>query len=134
MHRRILIAAGIAGALAVTLGAFGAHGLEKWLETLADGAKRRAWWDTATDYLFWQALLMMGLGLFARDDESRAVKLAALFNGAGMLLFSGSLYLMTLTGVRKLGMITPFGGTAFIAAWVALAIAARQRELPRQER
>jgi len=127
MDRRILIAAAVAGALAVSLGAFGAHGLEKWLETLADGAKRRAWWDTATDYLFWHALLMLGLGLLERSAPGRAARIGAVLNGVGMILFSGSLYVMTLTGLKQLGMITPLGGTLFIGAWIALGLATRSR-------
>ncbi len=115
--------AGVMGALGVALGAFGAHGLQKWAEKLDDGAKRLAWWDTATEYLLWHALLAAVFAVLS-STFPRALT-GALLCAAGALLFSGSLYAMTLTGITKLGMVTPFGGLAYIAAWIWLVVTVR---------
>lgn len=125
MARRILILAGVLGFLAVALGAFGAHALEGLFSTVDDGAKRRAWWDTAVEYHMWHTLLLVGVGLLATRVDGRALAVAVIGVLAGVVLFSGSLYVMTITGIRWLGAITPFGGTAFLVAWVATAVAAR---------
>lgn len=108
-------------AAVVGLGAFGAHLLKAKLSPEALG-----WWHTGVLY---QAL--HALGLFA-VDRVRAGGGGRLASGAGMafglgtLLFSGSLYVMALSGLRWLGAITPLGGTAFIAGWICLALAARR--------
>ena len=124
MERTFLMLSGVFGALAVAFGAFGAHGLERMLADLPDGAKRLEWWSTGAHYHLIHALAL-GLAAWA---ASRSPSGAATFAGfafvAGILVFSGSLYVMTLTGVRWLGAITPLGGLALIAGWVALAIAA----------
>lgn len=124
MDRVLMIMAGAYGALAVGLGAFGAHGLRGKLELLADGAKRLEWWQTAAHYHLVHALAI-GLCAWAaaRFSGSTAPTAGFLF-AAGVLLFSGSLYVMTLTGIRGLGAITPLGGLLLIAGWVALAFAA----------
>lgn len=124
---KVLILAGVLGFLAVALGAFGAHGLKTGLlKDLPDLAQRLAWWETGVEYHMWHSLLLVGIGALALKVESGALKVAAVLVVAGVLLFSGSLYVMTLTGIRWLGAITPFGGTAFLAAWIALGIAARK--------
>lgn len=124
MDRRILMLVGVLGALAVMVGAFGAHGLKSWAATLSDGGDRLAWWDTATDYFFWSLPLLVGLSVVAPRAPHRPVVVGVALTLAGLLLFCGSLYVMALTGVRALGAITPLGGVAFIAAWIALAVAA----------
>lgn len=93
--------------LGIALGAFGAHGLEaRLLETgRADN------WHTATLYQLVHALAMFGIALTSRRT------LAYWFFAAGILLFSGSLYVLAITGITKLGMITPFGGIAFLVGW-----------------
>ncbi|HEY0011292.1 MAG TPA: DUF423 domain-containing protein [Allosphingosinicella sp.] len=112
---RALIAAGaLIAALGVALGAFGAHGLGETLGPAALG-----WWQTAVQYQMWHALALVAVG-FA---PLRARAAAWLF-GAGILLFSGSLYLMALTGLRALGMVTPVGGLLLILGWAALGLAA----------
>lgn len=124
-----LAVAGFLGFLGVALGAFGAHGLESSLADAADGAKRLAWWHTAVQYHLWHALLLVGVGLWRRqveDARARALKAAAGLVVVGIALFSGSLYAMTLSGITKLGMITPLGGLAFLGAWIAVAVAAVQ--------
>lgn len=125
MNDRLPLAlAGILGFLGVALGAFGAHALKSWLATLPDGADRLAWWHTGVQYHLWHALLLVGIGVWLPSGPSGPLRVAAIAVVAGIALFSGSLYAMTLTGVRVLGAVTPFGGVAFLVAWAALAIAA----------
>jgi uncharacterized membrane protein YgdD (TMEM256/DUF423 family) len=108
-------------AVVIALGAFGAHGLKAHLSAEALG-----WWHTGVLY---QAL--HGLGFFAADRVraalgARAPGVTGIAFAVGTLLFSGSLYAMALTDVRKLGMVTPIGGAAFIVGWVCLALSARR--------
>ncbi len=116
-----LVAAGISGTLAISLGAFGAHGLESSLSEATDGAKRLEWWATAAHYHLIHSLALVGVAWLRDDGPRRAVTVAGSAFVLGVLLFSGSLYLMTLTNVRALGAVTPFGGTAFIVGWAAMA-------------
>ena len=106
--------AGITGALGVALGAFGAHGLAD----LVEPEHIERWWNTGARYHMVHAVALLGVAAHPRSPA---------FSGwaflTGITLFSGSLYLMTLTGITKLGMITPLGGLAFIAGWIGLAIA-----------
>jgi uncharacterized membrane protein YgdD (TMEM256/DUF423 family) len=115
MEHTYLFLAGVLGFLGVALGAFGAHGLKKRLEGLPDGEQRLAWWQTGAQYHLIHALAV-GLA------PGRSVA-AWLFLG-GVVLFSGSLYAMTLTGKRALGAITPIGGLLFLGGWAALAASA----------
>ena len=127
--RTLLTLGAVLGALAVVLGAFGAHGVEGVVKDLDDGAQRLEWWRTGARYHFWHALFVVACGLFAQRapaDVSRAALRAGVVATAGVVVFSGSLYTMTLTGLRWLGAITPLGGTAMIVAWVMLALAARK--------
>ena len=103
-------------ALAIILGAFGAHGLGDI------GAARLAWWTTATHYLFVSAFGMMLWGLHDRASRALAGPCAALLVGA--LLFSGSLYAMGLGGPRWLGIVTPVGGVALIVGFVWIGLRA----------
>jgi uncharacterized membrane protein YgdD (TMEM256/DUF423 family) len=116
-----LVAAGVSGALAIALGAFGAHGLESSLAEAADGAKRLAWWETAAHYHLIHSLALMGVAWLHGEGPRRAVAVSGIAFALGILLFSGSLYVMTLSDLRALGMVTPIGGTAFIVGWIALA-------------
>ncbi len=112
-------AGAIAMALAIATGAFGAHGLEKRLDAAALG-----WWQTGAQYHVYHAL-----GLFAVawaqsvGAGGRALTVSGWAMVLGLLLFSGSLYVMALTGLRWLGAVTPIGGTAWIVGWIALAVA-----------
>jgi uncharacterized membrane protein YgdD (TMEM256/DUF423 family) len=115
--RLCLLIAALALAAAVALGAFGAHALKGRL-----AAEMLAAYHTAVEYHFWHALGLLGVGaLMSRSpDDSRLNRVAWLLI-AGLLLFSGSLYLLALTGASWLGAVTPLGGAAFIAAWLWLA-------------
>jgi uncharacterized membrane protein YgdD (TMEM256/DUF423 family) len=125
MEKRWLVASGVAGALAVLLGAFGAHGLRAFLAPLSDGAERRAWWETAAHYHLVHALAIAVAGLVAGKGDGTGPAAAAGFcYVGGIVLFSGSLYTMALTGIRGLGAVTPIGGLLLVAGWVALALGA----------
>ncbi len=122
-----LVVAGVSGALAIAMGAFGAHGLESTLAEAADGARRLEWWKTAAHYHLIHSLALVGVAWLRGHGPRRAVTVAGISFVAGIVLFSGSLYLMTLTDVRALGAVTPFGGTAFIVGWAAMAWAGFRR-------
>jgi uncharacterized membrane protein YgdD (TMEM256/DUF423 family) len=116
---RVALLVGIAGASAVLMGAFGAHALRGVLD--ARGAEL---WHTAVNYHAWHALALAvaaGLGC----GRSRRVAMAAF--AVGIVLFSGSLYALALGAPRWVGVITPFGGLAFVAGWLALGWALRTR-------
>jgi uncharacterized membrane protein YgdD (TMEM256/DUF423 family) len=112
-------AAAIMLALAVSIGAFGAHGLQGRLDAYSTGV-----YEKAVFYHFIHALGMLAVPLLVR--AGLISKSAGAWTGwlllAGIVLFSGSLYVLAITGVRALGAITPFGGASFIAAWVVLAV------------
>lgn len=122
MERTLLAASGALGFLAVAFGAFGAHGLEKRLASLPDFADRMRWWQTGAHYHLVHALAV-GLVAFAVGRGLTGPVPGYLF-GAGIVLFSGSLYVMTLTGVRALGAVTPLGGLCMLAGWAMLAVSA----------
>lgn len=105
--------------LAVILGAFGTHGLKLHLNQ-----DMLAVYHTGIDYHMWHALGLILVGaLGAHLPGNALLTWAGGLMFAGILLFSGSLYLLSITGIRWLGAITPFGGTAFIMAWALVAIA-----------
>lgn len=115
--KNILVLAGISGALAVGLGAFGAHGLEPLL--IQNG--RLDTFETAVSYHFYHTLGLLGLGILALiKPEWKGLSLAAWGMFFGILIFSGSLYILSLTGITWLGAIIPIGGVGFILGWLAL--------------
>lgn len=126
MHRSLLLLCAALGFTGVALGAFGAHGLKSSLEGLADGAQRLAWWETGARYHLWHALAVGLAAALAPHVRSPLPKAAGALFAAGILLFSGSLYAMAVTGVRGLGLVTPFGGFAFLLGWTALGLSARR--------
>ncbi|HTN51565.1 MAG TPA: DUF423 domain-containing protein [Anaeromyxobacter sp.] len=119
MDRLLLAAGAISAAIAVAAGAFGAHALRARL-----APDLLAIWQTGAQYQLTHALgLVAAAWASARFPGACAGWAGGLFL-AGTVLFSGSLYALALTGVRALGAVTPFGGVAFIAGWIALAVAA----------
>lgn len=104
--------------LGVAFGAFGAHALRAKLD-----AEDMAIFEIGVRYQMYHALALIACGLVAVRIDSPAVKAAAILFIAGTVIFSGSLYVLTLSGQRWLGMITPIGGAALIAGWAALAFA-----------
>lgn len=125
MERLFLVLAGINGFLAVMLGAFGAHGLRGSLANASDGPRRLEVWQTAAHYQLMHALALGLLAvLVARAEESQLLPVAGYLFQAGIVLFSGSLYIVAFSGVRSYGAITPFGGLCFLAGWLSVVIAA----------
>jgi uncharacterized membrane protein YgdD (TMEM256/DUF423 family) len=122
--RLLLGVSAISGFLAVALGAFGAHGLRGRLGDLPDAARRLEWWQTAASYHLAHALAIGLAALVAERIVGRAPSVAAWAFVAGIVLFSGSLYVMGITGIRALGAVTPLGGLAFLVGWACLAWAA----------
>jgi uncharacterized membrane protein YgdD (TMEM256/DUF423 family) len=120
VQRLFLALAGLNGFLAVALGAFGAHGLRQRLAGLSDGVERLDWWRTAATYHLAHALALGLVAVLAARVESVALSVAGWAFLVGMVLFSGSLYAMVLTGVRGLGAVTPLGGLAFLVGWAAV--------------
>src|SRR6056297_111237 len=114
-----VLMAGILGALAVAAGAFGAHALDGRVEP-----RMLEVFETAARYQMYHALALFGVAWLATQTQASAVSVAGWAFVAGILIFSGSLYLMTFTGMRWLGAITPIGGVAFIVGWVAVVVAA----------
>ena len=112
-----LIGAVAAGA-GVALGAFGAHGLKARV-----GAELLAVFETGVRYQIYHALALLAVGWAQlRAPGSGAVALAGWAFLCGIVVFSGSLYLMTLSGARWLGAVTPIGGLSFLVGWIALAV------------
>jgi uncharacterized membrane protein YgdD (TMEM256/DUF423 family) len=115
--KQILQLAGISGALAVGLGAFGAHSLEALL--IQNG--RLDTFQTAVNYHFYHTLALLGIGVLAIvKPDWKGISFAAWSMVLGILIFSGSLYVLSLTGITWLGAITPLGGLAFILGWFSL--------------
>jgi len=117
--RLFLTAGGLAALAAVALGAFGAHALKARLS-----ADMLAVWHTGVEYHLYHALGLLAVGLVAQQlPGSGLLKWSGWLMLAGILLFSGSLYALALTGMRSFGAIAPVGGTAFLAAWALFAAA-----------
>jgi uncharacterized membrane protein YgdD (TMEM256/DUF423 family) len=147
-----ILAGGLAGGLAVALGAFAAHALKDRLHDISrepaqsaaaspatsaeiaagpsrsktiTAAELLAIFETGARYQMYHALVLVLVGLLAPRCPGRAVQIAGWAFLAGIVLFSGSLYALVLLGNPRLGMITPLGGAAFIVGWLALAAAAQ---------
>lgn len=114
----VLITAGILGAVSVGIGAFGAHSLQDTLT--ANG--RMDTFETAVKYQFYHTLALLLLGILMLNFEHSYLNYAAYAFIAGTVVFSGSLYTLSLTNMTWLGAITPIGGLGFILGWVFLVI------------
>lgn len=119
--RHFVFLGAINGFLAVAFGAFAAHALRDLISTGLLEA-----FHTGVEYQGMHALALVAVGLLGRDARDRALNLAGWAFATGILLFSGSLYILALTDIRWLGAVTPFGGTAFLLGWGALAWHARR--------
>lgn len=112
----LLILAGVAGVTAVAAGAFGAHGLRSVLTPESLGV-----WQTGALYHLIHTVALLGTAILARDEAmARPALWAGIAFAAGIVLFSGSLYLLALTGARWLGPVTPIGGLSFIVGWAMI--------------
>lgn len=106
-QRRLLVMGAVLAAIGILAGAFGAHGLRTMLDERALG-----WWQTAVQYQMWNAI-----GLVALGTVPRRLGLAGVLIAGGVLVFSGSLYVMAVSGARWLGAVTPVGGLLMMAGW-----------------
>ena len=118
MHRRFLILAGLLGFLGVLLGAFGAHGLKSriepaMLETFEVGVR----------YHLVHAVALLVVALMSQQQSCSCIKVAGWSFTVGIVIFSGTLYVLAVTGMKWLGAITPIGGVAFMVGWIALLVA-----------
>lgn len=119
MAKIYLLIAALNGFVAVALGAFGAHGLKQRLS-----ADLLAVYQTGVQYHFYHTLaLLLVAALMLHWPLNNALRWSALLFCIGIVIFSGSLYVLSITGIRWLGAITPLGGVAFLAGWIALAVA-----------
>jgi uncharacterized membrane protein YgdD (TMEM256/DUF423 family) len=128
---KCLIAGALFGASGVVLGAWGAHGLSAYLAdslsvslTVRGGHGDTSAWSTGVLYQLIHALALLCVGILYHLNPSRALAAAAWLMIAGVLLFSGSLYGLTLGAPSWLGPVTPLGGVALISAWIAIVVAA----------
>ncbi len=113
----ILIVAAMSGLVAVILGAFGAHALKGVITPeMLDVYK------TGIQYHFYHTFALLAVGILMNFNRSRVLKWSAYLFITGLVLFSGSLYILAMSGIKALGMITPLGGTAWIAAWILLIV------------
>ena len=118
MNRWVAVAA-LLGASGVILGAFGAHALQARL-----GAEQLESWNTAVRYHLLHSVVLLALALFGAAS-GRSIQLPGWLFSLGIALFSGSIYLLLLTGQRWLGPVTPAGGLLLIAGWLSLVSLAR---------
>ena len=118
MERTFVLIAALAGFLGVLLGAFGAHVLQNRLDPHSFGI-----FEVAVRYQMYHALALLLVGLLAGRRPSAPLTWAGWLFTAGIIIFSGSLYLLSFTGITMLGAITPLGGLAFLAGWAMLALA-----------
>jgi len=124
MHQSKFITLGcISAAIGVAAGAFGAHGLKNLLTP-----EMLAIYETAVRYQMYHAFGLIVVGLVEAQFRNAKIPLAGWSFVAGTILFSGSLYALTLTNMRWLGAVTPIGGVAFIAGWLLLAFSFLRRE------
>jgi uncharacterized membrane protein YgdD (TMEM256/DUF423 family) len=120
MTHKFFLATGAAlGAISVMIGAFGAHALRKLLE--ASG--RQETFETAVKYQFYHVFALLAVGLLMLHIQDKYLPYAGLAFLTGTIIFSGSLYILCLTGVTKWGAVTPIGGTFMIIGWILMLVA-----------
>ncbi len=122
--KSILTIAAISGLLAVVLGAFGAHVLKTMISP-----EMLEVFKTGVQYQFYHTFALLAVGILMHFNTSKALKWAGIFFLMGIILFSGSLYALAITGVKVLGIITPFGGVVWIMAWLLLMMHCQVKHL-----
>ena len=119
MQKLVLVTGSVLAGLSVVIGAFGAHALKEILEA----NQRTDTFNTGVTYQFYHSLALLIIGLLMFKIPHRFLPLAAWTHIAGIVIFSGSLYLLCLTSNTKWGAITPIGGLLFIVGWILVVIA-----------
>jgi len=124
MKSIFLLLASLSAMVGVGLGAFGAHGLKSVLNP-----ELLTVYQTGVTYQMWHALGLMGISLVHQQSpESKLINWAGWLMFIGIILFSGSLYLLAILNLKWIGIITPIGGVSFIMAWVLIAIFATKKQ------
>ncbi len=122
--RALILAGGILGLLGVVAGAMGVHALRDTLD-----ARALSTFETGVRFQMYHSLALLAVGLLAGQWKTGFVKLTGVLFTAGVVLFSGSLYILAITGIGVFGAIAPLGGLSLMAAWTSLIVGAiRQRE------
>ena len=119
--KTVLSVAALSGLLAVALGAFGAHGLKAIISS-----EMLEVYKTGVQYQFYHTFALLAAGILMNFNQSKALKWSATLFMIGIILFSGSLYVLAISGVKAFGFITPFGGITWIAAWFLLFVHCRK--------
>lgn len=115
-----IISGAIHGFLVVALGAFGAHALDAILDDYGKGI-----WETAVQYQMFHAIALLAIGIIMSPKlfgSIKQLKVAAVCMNLGIIFFSGSLYILAISGIKILGAITPIGGVLFLAGWILLLV------------
>lgn len=116
MNKFFILAGSVTGMLGVALGAFGAHALKGFLEN----SGRLDTFETAVKYMFYHSFALILVGILYKEFPVAALNNAGWAFLIGIIIFSGSLFLLCATGIKVLGAITPIGGVAMIAGWLLL--------------
>ncbi|KMN39433.1 DUF423 domain-containing protein [Lysinibacillus capsici] len=120
--KRFIVTGALHGLLAVAFGAFGAHALKEILDEYSRGI-----WETAVQYQMFHATGLLIIGLLMSSKllgEVKQLNLAGIFFNLGIVFFSGSLYVLAISGIKVLGAITPIGGVLFLAGWLLIILTA----------
>ncbi|MDI7740947.1 DUF423 domain-containing protein [Lysinibacillus fusiformis] len=115
-----IISGAIHGFVVVALGAFGAHALDAVLDDYGKGI-----WETAVQYQMFHAIALLAIGIIMSPKlfgSIKQLKVAAVCMNLGIIFFSGSLYILAISGIKILGAITPIGGVLFLAGWILLLV------------
>ena len=115
ISRNFIVLGAIGGFLSVAFGAFGAHAIKQWIST-----DLMAIYQTAVTYQMYHSLGLVFIGLIYQHYQNTLIKIAGWLMLTGMVIFSTSLYVLTLSGIRWLGAITPIGGSLLLLAWLLL--------------
>ena len=122
--KNILLSGAIFMALGVLLGAFGAHALKNSLSP-----EMLAVYKTGVEYQFYHALGLLLIGLIGFRLNSKWIQVSAILLIVGIILFSGSLYILSISGFKIIGAITPIGGISFVAGWICLIIGIQKQKI-----
>ncbi|WP_336636592.1 DUF423 domain-containing protein [Lysinibacillus fusiformis] len=120
--KKFIVTGALHGLLAVAFGAFGAHALKEILDDYSQGI-----WETAVQYQMFHATGLLVIGLLMSSKlfgEVKQLNLAGIFFNFGIVFFSGSLYVLAISGIKVLGAITPIGGVLFIIGWILIILSA----------
>ncbi|MFF6017191.1 DUF423 domain-containing protein [Lysinibacillus fusiformis] len=120
--KKFIVTGALHGLLAVAFGAFGAHALKEILDDYSQGI-----WETAVQYQMFHATGLLVIGLLMSSKlfgEVKQLNLAGIFFNFGIVFFSGSLYVLAISGIKVLGAITPIGGVLFLIGWILIILSA----------